>query len=140
MQPNDRQLEMLRLLESHISRLEGQTGVDLAAVEPNGSLDAAVQRWLQIAIQCCIDLGDSLLGQLGEPEPPRQRDVFPILVRRGIIDEATSEAMVELVRYRNTLIHAYESLSPAQTWAKMTSGIPILKGFFFSVDRLLTGS
>ena len=138
MPPHDRELELLKLLERYIARLEAQAGVDAAAVDADGPLDASVQRWLQLAIQCCIDLGDSLLGQLGEPEPPRQRDVFPILERRGIIDGATSLGMMDLVRYRNTLIHAYASLSPMQTWEKLTTGLPVLKAFSSSAARLLT--
>jgi uncharacterized protein YutE (UPF0331/DUF86 family) len=87
---NKRQSELLRLLDKYIQRLEERSGDDPAAVEADGPLDAAVQRWLQLAIQCCIDLGDSLLGQVGEAEPARQRDIFTVLERHSIIDGATA--------------------------------------------------
>jgi len=54
---DERQFELLRLLERYVSRLEAQSGVDPATVETDGPLDASVQRWLQVAVQCCIDLG-----------------------------------------------------------------------------------
>jgi len=140
MPATERQLELLRILGRHIARLEAQSDIDASAVEADGPLDAAVQRWLQISIQCCIDLGDSLLSLLGEPEPPRQRDVFPVLVRRGVISEATSQGLIELAVYRNTHVHAYESLSPALTWAKMKSELPVLKEFASFAGRLFAGS
>ena len=49
----DRERELLRLLDMYRDHLQQQLTVDAAAVEPFGALDAAVQRWLQLAIQCC---------------------------------------------------------------------------------------
>jgi uncharacterized protein YutE (UPF0331/DUF86 family) len=125
----DREQELLRLLNNYLTRLQAVQDVDPQAIEPFGTQDAAVQRWLQLAIQCCLDLGDSLLGRLGEPEPPRYRDIFSVLVRVGVIDPPLAQALEQLTDYRNTLAHAYVDLSPVETWRRMRQGLPSLAEF-----------
>lgn len=126
---SDRERELLRLLDTYRSHLQQQLGVDPATVEPFGAQDAAVQRWLQLALQCCLDLGDAVLGRLGEPEPPRYRDIFPALVRAGVIAAPLGQAMERLAGHRNALAHAYLDLSPQETWRWLRDGLPTMAEF-----------
>jgi uncharacterized protein YutE (UPF0331/DUF86 family) len=125
----DREQELLRLLNSYLAQLQSVQNLDPATVTPFDMQDAAVQRWLQLSVQCCIDLGDSLLGRLNEPEPPRSRDVFQALARRGIIDPGLVGVLERLVDYRNALAHAYASLAPAETWRRVREGLPVMAAF-----------
>ncbi len=125
----DREQALLRLLNQYLVHLRSVQDLDPQTIEPFGTQDAAVQRWLQLAIQCCIDLGDSLLGRLGEPEPPRSRDIFPALVRLGIVDTSLAQTLEQLTDYRNTLAHAYADLSPAETWRRVRQGLPGMAEF-----------
>jgi uncharacterized protein YutE (UPF0331/DUF86 family) len=125
----DREQELLRLLNTYLAHLQTAQALDPQGVEPFGTQDAAVQRWLQLAVQCCIDLGDSLLGRMGQPEPPRSRDVFPALVRIGAIDGKLARPLENLTDYRNALAHAYVDLSPAETWRRVREGLPAIAEF-----------
>jgi uncharacterized protein YutE (UPF0331/DUF86 family) len=133
----DRERELLRLLDAYRGHLQQQLTVDVAAVEPFGALDAAVQRWLQLAIQCCLDLGDALLGRLGLPEPPRYRDIFDALARAGVLDAPLARAMERLADHRNALAHAYLDLSPQETWRWLREGLPAMAEF---AQRILQAS
>lgn len=125
----DRERELLRLLNDYLARLQGVANLDPQTVERFGPQDAAVQRWLQLAIQCCLDLGDSLLGRLGQPEPPRYRDIFPALARIGVISLEHVRTMEQLTDFRNALAHAYVDLSPVETWARVRQGLPVMAEF-----------
>jgi len=125
----DRERELLRLLDTYRSHLQQQLSIDPATVEPFGIQDAAVQRWLQLAIQCCLDLGDAVLGRLGEPEPPRYRDIFAALVRAGVIDAPLAQRMERLADHRNALAHAYIDLAPQETWQWVRDGLPSMAEF-----------
>ena len=125
----DREQELLRLLNAYLAHLQTAQALDPQTVEPFGTQDAAVQRWLQLAVQCCIDLGDSLLGRLGQPEPPRSRDIFPALVRIGVIDSSLAQPLEQLTDYRNALAHGYTELSPTETWNRVRQGLPTLAEF-----------
>src|SRR3712207_3925937 len=95
----ERERELLRLLESCLSRLRQEMEVDPGAVEPLGAEHAAVQRWLQVAVQSCLDLADSLLGRMGESVPPRGRDLFLALVRTGLLDAVMAGKMARLTEH-----------------------------------------
>jgi uncharacterized protein YutE (UPF0331/DUF86 family) len=125
----DRERELLRLLDTYRGHLQQSLSLDPATVEPYGAQDAAMQRWLQLAIQCCLDLGDALLGRLGEPEPPRYRDIFSALVRAGVIEAPLSQSMERLADHRNALSHAYIDLSPQETWQWVREGLPAMAAF-----------
>jgi len=125
----DREHSLLRLLNQYLQHLQDAQALDPQTLEPFGVEDAAVQRWLQLAIQCCLDLGDSLLGKLGEPEPPRYRDIFAALVRVGIIDPALAARLEQLADFRNALAHAYADLTPAETWRQVAQGLPAMAEF-----------
>ncbi len=130
-----REAELFRLLEQYIASLRQSQTTDPASVQPFDAQDAAVQRWLQLAIQCCLDLGDSppslrsLPPRLGEPEPPRLRDIFPALVRRGVIDADLAQSLEQLTGFRNALAHAYAGLTPVETWRQVRQGLPALARF-----------
>jgi uncharacterized protein YutE (UPF0331/DUF86 family) len=124
-----REEELLRLLNDYIARLRAAANLAPQTLEPFGPDDAAVQRWFQLAIQCCIDLGDSLLGRLGVDEPPRSRDIFAALERHGVIGASVARQLEELTEFRNMLAHAYAKLSPVTTWERLRAGLPELAEF-----------
>ena len=132
---SNREQELLRLLNGYLAHLQSVQDLDPRTVEPFGTQDAAVQRWLQLAIQCCLDLGDSLLGRRGEPEPARYRDIFPALVRVGLMEASLSQPLEQLTDYRNTLSHAYADLSPAETWRRVRQGLPAMAEFARKVSQ-----
>lgn len=125
----DREAELLRLLELYLGQLQVAATKDPTTISPFGPEDAAVQRWLQLAIQCCLDLGDSYLGKSGVDEPPRYRDIFPALVRLKVIDEDLARRMERLTGFRNALAHAYSELSPNDTWRQLKMGLSALAEF-----------
>jgi uncharacterized protein YutE (UPF0331/DUF86 family) len=130
-----REQELLRLLDGYLAHLQATQTLDPSILEPSGMEDAAVQRWLQLSVQCCLDLGDSILGRLGEPEPARYRDIFAALVRRGVIDASLAAPMEQLTDFRNALAHAYADLSPTETWRRVRDGLPILAEFARQIAR-----
>ncbi|HET6383954.1 MAG TPA: DUF86 domain-containing protein [Armatimonadota bacterium] len=124
-----REQELLQLLRTYIDHLRRIQEIDPAGIEPFGEVDASAQRWLQLAIQCCLDLGDSLVAKLGKPEPSRYRDIFPELERARIIDSELTRSMVQLTGFRKALAHAYSTLSPSDTWQRIRQGLPALLTF-----------
>ena len=73
----DRERELLRLLDTYRSHLQQSLAVDPTTVEAYGAQDAAMQRWLQLAIQCCLDLGDA------HNEPPIPQPLPPTFRGKG---------------------------------------------------------
>src|SRR5262249_35651645 len=121
-----REQELLRLLGGYLAHLRTARDLDPPTLRPFRNPDAAGQRWLQLAVQRCIDLGDSLLGRTGESKPLRSRDIFPALVRIGVIAGSLAQPLEQLTDFRNALAHGYTDLSPTETWNHVRQGLPTL--------------
>lgn len=63
---------------------------------------------LERAVQLCVDLGAHLLADTDTPPPETMGDVFRILARQGLIDEAVADALRRAVGFRNLSVHAYD--------------------------------
>jgi uncharacterized protein YutE (UPF0331/DUF86 family) len=79
----DRVEVRLQRLEELIEQLDGvrQEGEEAYLADPRQR--AATERWLQLAIQICIDLGTQLVSERSARPPSDYADVFAILGRRA---------------------------------------------------------
>lgn len=110
--------EVLQKLEDCVTTLSDR---------PSDLAEAALERWLQLAIQICIDLGDRVIAARGLPEPPTQREVFATLLQAGVLTSEQSSGMVRLVNLRNDLVHDYGGFTAETTPGHVRRALPLLK-------------
>src|SRR5689334_18446898 len=67
--------------------------------------EAAVERWVQLSAQLCINISDRILAARGIEEPPRARDVFPLMANLGILTRELGVTLAELTDLRNNVVH-----------------------------------
>jgi uncharacterized protein YutE (UPF0331/DUF86 family) len=132
---SEREVRLLEMLQRHVELLRSHLNTQPERSDRYDPSTAVVERWLQVAVQCCLDLGDSVLASLGLPEPPRYRDVFAILAKADVIGSELVEPLEALAGYRNALVHMYESLSPPETWQRAGTGVRILDQFAGCIER-----
>lgn len=97
----------LERLEHLIERLEAVRERGEAAYLADEGLRTMTERWLQLAIQMCIDLGAQLVSESSVPPPTDYAGVFAALGAAGTIDAALAERLGKAARQRNLLVHAY---------------------------------
>ena len=68
------------------------------------------ERYLQLAIEAALDIGNHLISRLGLRKPERYHDIFIILGENGIIPTSFSKNIVKMAGFRNILVHAYLDL------------------------------
>jgi len=122
-----RLIEILDDLEAELSSLG-------SAELPSSRQSAALERWLQLSIQICIDLGDRVLAAAGTDEPNRSRDIFSALQRLNIIPGPVARGMERLSDVRNALVHEYGEFHPATTPGHARSALPILREYAAAVS------
>jgi len=95
-------------------------------------LDAA-ERVLQIAIECCLNIGNRLLSLLQFEQPVRTpesyADIFVVMRELKIIDKPFSERLIEMAKFRNRLVHLYWDLDAEMTYRILQENIDDLKKF-----------
>lgn len=70
-------------------------------------LRAAVERWLQLAIEACIDGAFHIIACNGWPPPESARSAFLVLAGHGLIEGALAKRLGGVASMRNVLVHDY---------------------------------
>jgi len=71
----------------------------------------AVERYLQVSIECIVDIGNEIISSLQLQRPERYRDIPYILAKAEIIPKTLAETMASMIGFRNLLVHDYASIN-----------------------------
>ena|SRR3989338_7099042 len=93
-------------LQDHISKLE-ELKKQMKAKEQEDILISAGERYLQLAIEDCLNIGNHIISGKGFKRADTYKEVFAILKEEKIISEKLGEAMMRLASFRNRLVHIY---------------------------------
>ena len=74
-------------LEELIERLETVRGKGVDAYLGDVELRAMTERWLEVALQVCIDLGTQVVMEQSAPAPSSYAEIFETLGRNGLLSE-----------------------------------------------------
>lgn len=110
----------LERLEEQIERLEAirERGAD--AYVADAELRAMTERWLEVAIQICIDLGAQVVAELSAPAPSDYADIFKILGEKDLLAKDLATRMGDAARQRNLLVHLYMEVDDRAVFASLS--------------------
>jgi len=74
-------------------------------------ISGAAERYLQVAIECIIDIGNEIISSLQLKRPERYRDIPYILSEAKIIPKTFAETIASMIGFRNLLVHDYSSIN-----------------------------
>ncbi|MEM3430477.1 MAG: DUF86 domain-containing protein [Candidatus Bathyarchaeia archaeon] len=74
-------------------------------------VSGAAERYLQLSIECLIDLSNEIISSLQLRRPERYRDIPYILAEAKIIPKDFAETFVSMIGFRNLLVHDYTSVN-----------------------------
>ncbi len=129
-------------VEARVQRLEGlierldevrQAGED--AYLANEEQRAATERWLQVAVQICIDLGTQLVIEQSARPPSDYADVFTILGQKGVIPSELARRLAEAAKQRNLIVHLYLEIDDRAVFASLAH-LDDLREFGSTIERL----
>ncbi|MEJ5197356.1 MAG: DUF86 domain-containing protein [Anaerolineae bacterium] len=85
---------------------------DLAAMPKEALLADPVRLggaryYLQVAVECCIDVANHLIAQAGWRPPRNYADSFVVLAENGVLPEDFLVTARRMVGMRNRLVHLY---------------------------------
>jgi len=73
-------------------------------------ISGATERYLQVAIECIIDIGNEIISSLQLRRPTRYRDIPHILSEAKIIPKDFAETIASMISFRNLLVHDYAEI------------------------------
>lgn len=106
-------------LEHLVERLEEVRAAGEEAYLADDRLRAMAERWLQLAIQACIDIGAQLVSELSVDPPSDYGGIFRALATAGHLEADLAERLVRAAGQRNVLVHMYLDLDDREVFASL---------------------
>lgn len=95
---------------------------------------AALERNLQLALECALDVGDMIIAWRQLPRAQRYADVFRILGDAGVIDRALADRLTPAAKLRNVLVHMYEEVDRKALRQSLAAGLDDLASYARAVS------
>ncbi|MBA3061107.1 MAG: DUF86 domain-containing protein [Nitrospirae bacterium] len=114
----DKQLieKKLRKIEEFLRELKETEVKDLEEFKSNIIIKRFIERNLELAIEQMVDICRHFVTGMGLREPETYADCFSILSESWIIPEAEVDTFKAMVRFRNILIHIYDTIDDSITY------------------------
>ncbi len=111
---DERIMEHLQRLNKYFLMLKEAQKIPLEEFIKDEVVRASSERFLQLAIESCLNIGNRLISlyQFEKPvEPPETyADIFVQMMRLGVFDKQFCDRLIKMARFRNRLVHLYWEL------------------------------
>lgn len=108
--------QTLRDYLAHLQDL-GEMGREDALADPYKR--GAARYYLQVAIECCIDIGNHVIASEQFRPPATHRETFQILNEVGILPDDFALTLQQMASMRNRLVHLYSEIDDDMVFASI---------------------
>lgn len=122
-------------LEGLIERLDEVRQAGEEAYLADEQQRAATERWLQVAVQTCIDLGTQLVTEQSARPPSDYAEVFKILGEKEVIPIDLAQRLGDAAKQRNLIVHLYMEIDDRSVFASLAH-LDDLREFAAAVSRV----
>jgi uncharacterized protein YutE (UPF0331/DUF86 family) len=117
-------------LESYQDRSEDQ-------IEDDYTLRGAVERYLQIAIECTLDIGEMIIAYEGLRKAGTYREVMLRLGDAGILEKGFASRFSLAAGFRNILVHHYTTVDVKETYKHLQGDLDDFRDFAAAIAKYL---
>jgi uncharacterized protein YutE (UPF0331/DUF86 family) len=100
----EERLAKIREIVTLLSQLQGLTGDEL---QTDPFRLYTVERGLQVAIECVLDIGTHVISAYGFRKPSEYAEVFDVLWENKVLPQEFAERIRPMAGLRNLLVHMY---------------------------------
>ena len=100
----------LRKLRGYLEVLKKLKRLSFKEIEADEFLRAALERYLHLAIECLLDIGNHIISDKGFRQAGDYREIFLILGENKVIPKKFAERIAPMGSFRNILVHDYIEL------------------------------
>ena len=100
-------------------------------------LRGALERYLQLAAESAIDIGEIIIAELDLKSPMNNRDVFEILGEAKIISPALAKKFVNVAKFRNVLVHDYVKVDLEKLYSYLRNDLEDFDKLIKAISKFL---
>ena len=98
----------LEKIANYLGQIRSKKDPGIKSFKKDKDLQSIILFNLIQAVQACIDMGAHVISDAGWEIPSTQAEIFEILAKNKIITKARAEKMIQMVGFRNRIVHEYE--------------------------------
>lgn len=125
----------LSKLEDYFKILQGLRKYSRDQFLRSDLIRGSAERYLHLAIECCLDIGSHVIAERGLRRPEDYKDVFLILGEAKIIPSRFARELVPMVGFRNRLVHDYLRLDAGEIYHILQTRLKDFRRFARAFER-----
>jgi len=123
------------LLDKHLFELQKHLkNVDLSAFRNDWALRSMTERALQVMVEIVIDVAERIIALENAGPVATSAEAFERLVDLHVFK--SSQPYMDMVKFRNMLVHQYEEIDPEIIYTIATSRLENFRQFRNEIDIL----
>lgn len=103
-------------------------------------LRGAGERYLHLAVESALDIGNHIIAGRGYPRPDTYAGVFFVLFDKNVLPESLYRSLDGMAAFRNLLVHDYARLDHGQVYDVLCEKYPVLQALYRLYAGMLDGS
>lgn len=124
-------------LKEYVTILESLQHTTLLELHKDVVKKGAIERYLQLAIEACIDIAELVISDQRLPTPSTAKEAIDIIGKEGIIDNHFAKRFSKAVGFRNILIHDYVEIDYDQLLHNLKENLSDFHTFIKSILSFL---
>jgi uncharacterized protein YutE (UPF0331/DUF86 family) len=130
---DERIKDHLQFLNKYYLQLADMRKLESEAFSQDAVLRGAAERFLQLAIESCLNIGNRIIAlhQFQKPldSPQTYADIFLRLRDLGAIDQELADRLVTMAKFRNLLVHLYWEIDTKKIFEIIQDNLDDFKNF-----------
>ncbi len=94
----------------------------------------STERFLHLAIECILDIGNHIISDLRYRKPQNNRDIFEVLYENNILPLELKENLCKMAQFRNILVRDYMKLDRGIVYGIVINNLNDLQEFVVNVS------
>jgi len=121
--------EKLSRLREYLGYLRILRDTSLETFTADFKARGAAERYLHLAIESVIDIGNEIISALQLTRPERYREIPYILAEARIIPSDFAEEVAKMIGFRNLLVHDYAAINRALEHEFLQTRLPDFEAY-----------
>ena len=130
-------LSKLERLQEYVRILNSYRKYSIQEIKKDFTLKGAVERYLEVSLECVLDIGEMVISKEGFRKPETYREVIEILGEKGILPEEFAKRFAEAAKFRNILVHMYAEVDVEMVYEILQNNLGDFDEFAKYIARYL---
>ena len=92
-------------------------------------LIGSAKYYLQVSIECCLDVANHIIASEKFRAPKDYADTFAVLSEAGTISKELSQHLKQMAKFRNRLVHLYTEIDNEAVYAFIKEDLEDINAF-----------